>query len=153
MEHFGYIPDNHLVPDQQSTRSTNSDADWLLSRIQLLCSAYPRDDYTDPEGFIAQLALIVAQYDPGVVEYVTDPRTGLQRRLKFRLTIADVVEALEAEANWRDKVAKNAAIPRGTTKLPAPKFFAAESYDAMVEKHGRPFGVFEAGRITPYGAK
>lgn len=150
MDHFGYIPDSPPVAVRSSTPST----EWLADRIRLLCSAYPKDDYSDPEAFVAQLGVILAQYDPEVVEYVTDPRTGLQRRLKFRLTIADVVEALEAEANWRDKVAKAQAISGGknpTTLLPKPRFSVADSYEAMFAKHGRPFGVFESGRQTPYG--
>lgn len=64
----------------------------------MLLSAYRRDDYAAPKGFVAQLGAVLEKYPTQVVEVITSPITGLQRRLKFPPSIAEVVEACDAEA-------------------------------------------------------
>jgi hypothetical protein len=64
-------------------------------QVHVLLSAYRRDDYADPEGFVLQLAVILSDYPPDVVRYVTDPLTGIQRRLKWPPSIAEIIEACE----------------------------------------------------------
>lgn len=69
----------------------------IVSRqIQLLFSAYRRDDFADPEGFVAQLGTILSEFPDEVVVHVTSPLTGLQRRSKWPPSISEVVEACEA---------------------------------------------------------
>ena len=63
----------------------------------ILLSGYPRDDYTNSELFIRQLEQIFAEYPPSVIKAVTAPTTGIQRYLKFRPTIAEIVVALDRE--------------------------------------------------------
>lgn len=63
----------------------------------MLLSAYRRDDYADPKAFILQLGTVLQQYPAHVVERVTSPLTGLQRKLKFPPTLQEVVEACDAE--------------------------------------------------------
>lgn len=72
-------------------------ADWITSRSSILFSAYRRDDFADPNGFLAQLNVVLEGYSDAVVNEITSPKTGLQRRSKFIPTIAEVVEACDAE--------------------------------------------------------
>ena len=64
-------------------------------QMAILFSAYRKADYADPEGFVIQLGVILSDYPPDVVRHVTDPRTGIQRRLKWPPTIAEIVEACD----------------------------------------------------------
>lgn len=83
-----------LVIDQHlPTRSTKSDSAWVLTRIQMLMSGYRRADYHDPEGFIVTMGAILEDFDPAIVEFVTSPKTGIQRSCKWPPTTAEVVEA------------------------------------------------------------
>lgn len=70
----------------------------ITQRIKLIFSAYRRDDFADPEGFVLQLGAVLERYADEVIHTVTDPRTGIQRRSKFPPSIAEIVEACEAEA-------------------------------------------------------
>jgi hypothetical protein len=45
---------------------------------------------------VTSLIIILAQYPDDVIDYVTDPRTGIQRRCKFPPTIAEIIEACDA---------------------------------------------------------
>jgi hypothetical protein len=73
-------------------------------QIQLLFSAYRRDDFADPEGFVAQLGIILSEFPEEVVVYVTSPLTGLQRRSKWPPSISEVVEACEAHLDHLKRV-------------------------------------------------
>lgn len=146
MEHFKLDPQNLPSPKLLP----KSDSAWVLGRVALLMSSYRKADYHDPEGFIATLGALLEQYDPAIVEYVTDPLTGIQRRLKWPPSPAEVVEACVAEIQHREKVARYSNLPPPLPRLLRPKFSADQSYEAMVKKHGRPAGPFEAGREHNY---
>lgn len=78
----------------------------------MLLSAYRRDEWADPEGFVAQFGVVLEGYPEPVIVAVTDPRTGLQRRLKWPPTLAEVVEACEAELVRLDTMRRYADMPR-----------------------------------------
>jgi hypothetical protein len=61
----------------------------------MLYSAYRTDQYADPDGFMASLGLVFSQYPSDVIEYVTDPRTGVQRGKVFPPSIAEIVSACD----------------------------------------------------------
>ena len=141
MDHFGFIPDAN--PAEVSAKpSPKCDPGWVLTRIDLLMSSYRKTDYQNPEGFIATLGAILEDYSPEIVEYVTDPKTGLQRRCKWPPTPAEVVEACAAEIAWRAKIAQNSGLSP-VPRLPRPRYGIEDSYEAMFKKYGRPTGVFE----------
>lgn len=64
--------------------------------MKLLFSAYRLDQYSDPDGFMAQAAVVLSGYVPEIVTYITDPRTGIQRTQKFPPTISEITDACEA---------------------------------------------------------
>lgn len=63
--------------------------------MERLFSAYRKDEYADAKGFLVQLGTILEEYTDPIVEYVTHPSTGIQRRLKFPPSLAEVVEACD----------------------------------------------------------
>jgi hypothetical protein len=65
----------------------------------MLFASYRKADYADPDGFVASMAIVLAQYPEEVVLYVTRPETGIQRRIKFPPTIPEVVEACDARVS------------------------------------------------------
>jgi hypothetical protein len=79
---------------------------WVGSRAQMVFGAYRRDDFADPENFSVQLGMILERYDDQVIEHVTSPLTGIQRKCKFPPSIAEIVEACDAEHRSRTYAAK-----------------------------------------------
>jgi hypothetical protein len=132
--------DNKLAASPRP--SPKCDPAWILKRIDLLMSSYRKTDYLNLEGFIATMGSILEDYPQAIVEYITDPKTGLQRRCKWPPTPAEVVEACAAEIAWRTKIAQNSGLSP-VPRLPAPRFSAEDSYEMMFKKYGRPTGIFE----------
>lgn len=77
--------------------------DHLQARIKLYLSGFSRDRLAHADGFIAQLAVILADYPAEVVDYVTDPLTGVQRKALYGPNLAEVSKACDArmEELWR----------------------------------------------------
>lgn len=89
-------PDTKIVPlDQSSMRPERCEPDWLMDRVAMLFAAYRKADYADPEGFVVQLGFVLEQYPKDIVEIITDPLTGIQRKLKFPPAMAEIVAACE----------------------------------------------------------
>jgi hypothetical protein len=78
----------------------------------MLLSAYRRDEWADPQGFAMQLGVVLEGFPEEVIIAVTHPSTGLQRRLKFPPTIAEVVEACEAEGKRIETARRYAQMKR-----------------------------------------
>lgn len=66
----------------------------------MLFSAYRKDDFADPEGFVTQLGAILCDFQEDVVNYVTSPKTGIQRRSKWPPAISEILEACEAHRDF-----------------------------------------------------
>jgi hypothetical protein len=58
---------------------------------------YRKGDANDPETYTAAITAILADYEPEVIQRVTDPRTGIPRRMKFMPNPAEVAEACDEE--------------------------------------------------------
>lgn len=61
--------------------------------MKMLFSAYRLDQFADPDGFMAQAAIVFSQYPLDVIEYVTDPLTGIQSKNKWPPNIPEIHEA------------------------------------------------------------
>lgn len=68
-----------------------------------LFSSYRNDQYADAEGFKTCLGAVLEGFPDEVIRYVCDPRTGLQRRMKWPPTISEVVEACEEHQEYLRK--------------------------------------------------
>ena len=117
--------------DRYSTRSTDypgmTKAQVIKRAAKVLFSAYRRDNYADPEGFVVQLGVLFEKYNPEVIDAVTDPRSAhaLQLTHKFPPTLAEIKEACDQEAERRFKIARASNQPRPQLNryyAPAPKF-------------------------------
>lgn len=78
----------------------------IADRIELLLSAYRRDDYADAPKFVTQLGVVLSEYSDDVVQFVTDPRTGVQRRIKWAPSIPEIVEACDERKKALEKQAE-----------------------------------------------
>ena len=159
MEHFKFTPTNPSQPQQKRL-----DAAWLAERIALIFTAYRKDDYSDPEAFMAQVGMNLERYPMEVVEYVTAPTTGIQTRCKFPPSLAEIVEACNAEQAHLDKVWHYSSLPPPLPRLPAsprqpmygdggPGTIYTDYEMAMsrrVHKGASPFGPFDQGRQLVY---
>ncbi len=67
------------------------------------------------------LGAVLEQFPDEIVVYITDPRTGIQRRSKWPPTISEVIEAAEGHMEY-------------LAKLRAPKPVAAEREPARLLK-------------------
>ena len=112
---------------------------------RMLFSAYRADQYADPDGFVVSLGMVLEQYSDGVILYVTDPRTGIQRRSTWPPSIAEVVRACD------DRHAELLRIERyknwgrnNDHKLEAPKV-TKPSYEELIAKYGLNFGLNPGG--------
>jgi len=157
MDHFGYIPDNDQPKVPSQPQQIECDSEWLLSRIEMILAGYRKADYHNPEGFMTQVAMNLMKFPKEVIEYVSAPETGIQTRLQWPPSLAEIVDACTAEQTRCREIAYYSSLPppppprEPAPRLPPPKLSVEQSYEMMVAKHGRPTGVFETGREHPYG--
>jgi hypothetical protein len=79
-------------------------------------SCYRKDEAHDPDVYCAAVAATLAEFPRPVVDYVTDPRTGMPSSSRFLPNIAEVREACVMEAERRRKLSQ----PRVILKREAP---------------------------------
>jgi hypothetical protein len=58
---------------------------------------FRKGEANDPELYVAAVAAVLGEYPRKVIDYVTDPRTGLPRKVDFHPTIAEISRACELE--------------------------------------------------------
>lgn len=115
----------------------------------MLFSAYRRDDFADPEGFVTQLGAILSDFPEDVVSYITSPKTGIQRRSKWPPAISEILEACEEHQDFLTRIRTQK--PLVLARLPEParppgylaNIFVPEGharYQVLVDwsKHGDP---------------
>lgn len=62
---------------------------------------YRKGDANDPDTYTAAVAAILAEYPVEVIKAVTDPRTGLPRKVSWLPTVKEVSDACEDEKRHR----------------------------------------------------
>lgn len=70
--------------------------DHILSCQRRLFDSYRADQFPNPQAFKDNLGLVLSQYPDDVIDLVTDPRTGLQRKHTWPPAIAEIVAACDA---------------------------------------------------------
>src|SRR5262249_23628308 len=73
---------------------------FAAERANLLFGCYRKGEANDPETYTLAVAAVLADYEPEVIRRVTDPRTGIPRKLKFMPNPAEIAEACEAEKKF-----------------------------------------------------
>jgi hypothetical protein len=86
----------------------------ITRQIKVLLSSYRRDDYADPDGFVAQVGVIMERYPERVILAATEPTysRSIQRRYQFPPNIKEVADALEEEAVEQHRLAAAARQPK-----------------------------------------
>lgn len=77
---------------------------WISALSLQVLSSYRRDDFANPDGFLVQLGMVLERYPDAVIRDVTSPVTGIQRRCKFPPSIAEIVEACDAEVGRAERI-------------------------------------------------
>ena len=136
-------PSTDALQRQRSRKS-------LIERCQrIIFSGYRADQFSDPEGYIDSLNLVLGQYPNDVIKYVSDPRTGVQRGCKWPPTIAEIIEACEK------RIAELARLHRlqnwGKSDAPAIEAPREErpTLEEMKEKYGEEWGLTPDPRPKP----
>lgn len=80
--------------------SDQNHQDYALTRARLLFGCYRKNEANDPEIFTAAVAGVLADYPREVIEYVTDPRTGIARKSKWMPSVAEIADACEHEKQF-----------------------------------------------------
>lgn len=68
----------------------------------MLFGCYRKAEANDPEVLTAAIAAILSEYPADVVEFVTDPRTGLPSTSKWLPSVFEVREACEKRLEMAD---------------------------------------------------
>lgn len=71
-----------------------------MKAAMMLFGCYRKGDANDPEIYTAAIAATLADFAPEVVQYATDPRTGIASKVKFLPTVAEVREFCERHSDW-----------------------------------------------------
>jgi hypothetical protein len=65
---------------------------------------YRRGDANDPDIYAAAVAAVLSRYPLEIVEYITDPRTGLPGNNTWLPSVAEVKEACVKRRNYLDRL-------------------------------------------------
>lgn len=137
----GQLSDSPKKPNGGNSPS-DLDRAYCLRMTHVLFSCYRKDEAHDPEIYCAAVAATLADFPRQVVDYVTDPRTGIPSESKFLPNVAEVRAACVREAERRRVLSQPKVILRRGGK-PMVKMEPGTSYFEMFAKHGRPIGRFE----------
>lgn len=109
----------------------------------MMLSSYRQDSFADPEGYVAQVAVILEPYRDEIIDYVTSPHTGLQRKLKWPPTIAEIVAACDEHAAHLDRV-REAKKLSPQISWQRPKMPDMQNFEALIAKHGPAISQFDS---------
>lgn len=64
--------------------------------MELILAGYRKADLADPDKWNLQVAMVLGRFPKEVVDYVTDPYTGVQAHIRFGVpNLADIVAACD----------------------------------------------------------
>jgi hypothetical protein len=73
-----------MISSTTSEKSKERMALLAAERARVLFACYRRGDANDPERYVMAIATILMSYSEEIINDVTDPRTGISTREKFR---------------------------------------------------------------------
>jgi hypothetical protein len=153
------IPEASSQPQTGSSSGSGDSGNALYAaeRARLLFGSYRKGDANDPDTYVAAVAAVLAGYPEDVVAFVTDPRTGVQRKFpKWMPNSGEVAEFCEEhdrarkyaekwDAGAQQIEAERLAIPDYRPKGPSIREYTYGEFMAMTNGQGRPVGRFETG--------
>jgi hypothetical protein len=108
------------TPSTQSSQG-QSKKTLVLQGMKILFSAYRIDQYSDPDGFKLNVGLVLEQYPAETIRFVTDPRTGVQRRHDWPPSVKNVVDACDQHMRETAMRRRYDNWGRGNLMLDAPR--------------------------------
>lgn len=78
-------------------RSESDRAAYALKKAGTMFGCFRKGDANDPEIYVAAIAAVLSEYPESVIDFVTDPRTGLPRTCKFLPQVSEVSDACNAQ--------------------------------------------------------
>jgi hypothetical protein len=106
-------PPNALWPPRPPTSEPRPGHHWCLAQAKLIAGCYRRDEAHDADVFVSALALVLADYTVAVVNYVTDPRTGVAKAFPNGLpNVGQIREFCDGVQNRQARLERYAALPR-----------------------------------------
>lgn len=137
-------------------------AEYATERAMVLFGAYRRGDANDPDAYVASIAAVLALYEPELMRWATDPRTGISTTEKFASFMPNSGELkafCDAEAARRRRVAEYATIPpvtpRSALRLSAPPKRPGYRANVLVRQNCPRYSAMKAATETadPYDWK
>jgi len=98
--------DDSPQPQNGASSQSRLDQAYCLRRAEWMFGCYRRDEANDPEIYCAAIAAVLSDYPRAIVEYVTDPRVGIPSRIKWPPSVAEVMEACDAEMKRVETMSK-----------------------------------------------
>src|SRR5437879_1072057 len=77
---------------------------YASSRAALMFGCYRRAEASDPEIYAAATAAVLSEYSQDVIDYITDPRTGLPSTSKWLPSVYEVRQACNEHADHLRKL-------------------------------------------------
>ena len=105
---------------EQNSKPTLCDKTKAKAFTLTLLGAYRSSDVDDPQVFVSNCIAILTGYSEEVAAAVCHPRTGIQRRLKWPPTVAELVEACDREAGEIANRERRALLNRHRVLLDTP---------------------------------
>lgn len=118
----------------------------------MLFASYRKADFDDPDAFINVLGSALEDYSVEVIEYVTNPKTGIQRRSKFPPTVSEIVAECEQHAAFLGRVEKMrewGTPAQAAGLIEPPPRSDRPSYDELMAKFGDNWGLDDFKRRDP----
>lgn len=97
----------------KASQPSRHDPHSCLAKARAIFSCYRRDEAQDPDGFVANLALVLGDYPASIVDLAADPRTGIITAFPMGLpNVGQIRQFLEDKLSHREKLARLAALPK-----------------------------------------
>jgi hypothetical protein len=84
------------------TSTYQHQAEYAVERTRVMFGCYRKGDANDPDTYTAAVAAILAEYPVEVIKAVTDPRTGLPRKVSWLPTVKEVSDACDTEKKFQE---------------------------------------------------
>lgn len=106
MENLGRVATSLTHRDASNSGSSSGTnrhqaATYATERATLMFGCYRRGDANDPDTYVSAIAAVLADYEPDVIQSVTDPRSGLPSKSDWPPTVREVKSACEEIAGPR----------------------------------------------------
>jgi hypothetical protein len=85
-------PGSSPKPPNAESSALDQPQSYFLRKAEMIAACYRRDDAHDPAMYAAAVAAVLSTYPQSVVEYVSDPRTGIAGICKWLPSVAEIRE-------------------------------------------------------------